>query len=102
MLGRARPHQKSALLLSQRQHQAARTIFKCRAKTLSIKEHMEYRFKDLSCRWCGISDETLEHIVNCGQGSRISDVEKVLAEMEMDKLKEVALRVQDFLWRIDE
>ena len=81
---------------------SARTIFKCRAQTLSIKEHMEYRFKDLSCRWCGISDETLEHIVNCGQVSRISDVDRVLAEMEMDKLKEVALRVQDFLWRVDE
>ena len=81
---------------------SARTIFKCRAKTLSIKEHMEYKFTDLSCRWCGISEERLEHIVNCGQDSKINNVEEVLEEMKMDKLKEVASRVQDFLWRVDE
>ena len=36
----------------------AKTIFKCRAKTLKIKEHMKFKFSDFSCRWCGVSDET--------------------------------------------
>ena len=41
---------------------AAKTIFKCRAKTLNIKDHMRYKFSDSACRWCGIGDETLEHL----------------------------------------
>ena len=81
---------------------AAKTIFKCRAKTLNIKEHMKYRFKDCVCRWCGVGDETLEHIVNCGRDEeQIDNIEKVLSEMDVELLNKVALRVEDFLSKVE-
>ena len=55
---------------------AAKTIFKCRAKTLGIKEHTKFKFDNCLCRWCGVSNETLEHVVNCGRNDeQIVDVE---------------------------
>ena len=38
----------------------------CRSKTLDIKEHRQYTYKDMVCRLCNDAAETLEHIVNCG------------------------------------
>ena len=80
----------------------AKTIFKCRSKTLNIKEHMKYKFSDLSCRWCGIKEETLSHIVNCGQEGELINADNVLKEMMLDDLKELASRVEKFLSKIDE
>ena len=81
---------------------SARIIFKCRAKTLNIKSHMKFKYKeDLSCRWCGICEESLEHIVNCGQNTHISEVDKSLQEMETEKLKEIAVRTREFLWKVE-
>ena len=81
---------------------SARIIFKCRAKTLNIKTHMKFKYKeDLSCRWCGICEESLEHIVNCGQNTQISEVGKSLREMETEKLKEIAVRTREFLWKVE-
>ena len=80
----------------------AKIIFKCRAKTLNIKNHMKYKYKDnLSCRWCGVYEETLEHIVNCGQDTHIHEVEKSLQEMEIGKLEEIAVRTREFLWKVE-
>jgi len=62
---------------------SAKIIFKCRSKTLSIKQHMKYKFSDQSCRWCGIGEENLEHIVNCGREEQISNVDRTLQEMEL-------------------
>ena len=44
----------------------ARTIFQCRAKTLDIKDHRQYKYADKVCRMCNDGEETLPHIVNCG------------------------------------
>ena len=57
-------------------HNHSKIIFRCRSKTLKIKEHMKYKYKeDMHCRWCGISEETLSHVVNCGfDGDTIEDV----------------------------
>lgn len=41
---------------------SAKIIFKCREKTLKIKEHMKFKFDDMSCRWCGVGEETLSHV----------------------------------------
>ena len=54
--------------------------------SIYIKEHT-------SCRWCGVAEETLEHIINCGREVVVSNVEEILAEMDLEKLNEVALRV---------
>ena len=63
---------------------------------------MKYKFSDLSCRWCGIKEETLSHIVNCGQEGELIDADNVLKEMMLDDLKELASRVEKFLSKIDE
>jgi hypothetical protein len=44
----------------------ARLLFQCRAKTLDIKDHRQYKYEDRVCRRCNDVDETLEHILNCG------------------------------------
>ena len=77
----------------------SRTIFKCRSKTLNIKEFMQY---ENHCRWCGISDETLKHIVNCGfNDENIEDIEEILHGTDLQKLKLVAQRIEDFLERVE-
>ena len=62
---------------------------------------MSYKYKDTSCRWCGVAEETLEHIVNCGQEATINNVEEILAEMDLGKLKEIARRVSEFTERVE-
>ena len=79
----------------------ARVIFKCRSKTLSIKEHMSYKFSDTSCRWCGVAEETLGHIINCGKEAVINNVEEILAGMDLEKLREVAIRVSEFTDKVE-
>jgi hypothetical protein len=81
----------------------SRTIFRARSQTLNIKDHARYQFKDgMHCRWCGVSDETLDHIVNCGyDGEVMSKVNEVLQGEDIAKMRNLAERIQDFLDRID-
>ena len=81
----------------------SRIIFKCRSKTLSIKEHMQYKYRNQNhCRWCGISNETLEHIVNCGtNGCHIENVDEIIHGNDLHLMKEVAIRIEDFLEKVD-
>ena len=64
---------------------------------------MQYKFKDNQhCRWCGVSNETLQHIVNCAFESRIDDVEAVLElGSNLDLMGEIAERVGEFLERVE-
>ena len=41
-------------------------VFKCRGQTVDIKSHLSYKYTDLLCRKCGLEDETLDHVINCG------------------------------------
>ena len=82
----------------------SRIIFKCRSQTLNIKAHMRYKYQeDQCCRWCGISDESLQHVVNCGSHEyAISDVEKIIQQgQDLKVLSEIAERVEDFLERVE-
>ena len=64
---------------------------------------MQYKFKDNQhCRWRGVSNETLQHIVNCGFESKIDDVEAVLElGSNLDLMGEIAERVAEFLERVE-
>ena len=64
---------------------------------------MTYKFKDSVCRWCGICDEKLEHIVNCGRNEddHIHDVDMALSELNLDMLNKIALRVDEFLGKVE-
>ena len=79
----------------------AKIIFKCRSKTLQIKDHMKYKYSDMSCRWCGVAEETLEHVTNCGKDQSINDIEKSLTQMDLKEMKEIALRVKEFLAKVE-
>ena len=79
----------------------ARIIFKCRSKTLNIKQHMTYKFNNTSCRWCGVAEETLQHVVNCGKSQPIIGIEKTLTQMDLKGLKEIASRVKEFLAKVE-
>ena len=90
--------------LTQMYPNLSKIIFKCRSKTINIKEYMQYKFKDENhCRWCGICDETLSHIVNCGfdNDRNIEDVEDVIYGTDLQKMKIVAQRIEDFLERVE-
>ena len=63
---------------------------------------MKYKFNDDSCRWCGIGEETLNHIVNCGRSDSHIDAEAIICDLKISELKELATRVEEFLWKVDE
>ena len=52
----------------------ARLMFKCRSRTLDIKTHSTYKYRDVDtvCRRCGEGDEELLHVVNCGHEDHLS------------------------------
>ena len=79
-------------------------IFKCRSQTLNIKQHMKYQYENNKhCRWCGVSDETIQHIVSCGSdGPVISDVERIIQEgNNLEQMKNIAERIENFLDRVE-
>ena len=79
-------------------------IFRCRSKTLNIKVWMKYMFGDGDnhCRWCGICDETLDHVVNCGyDGEVVESAEKIVLGSDIQKMRNIAERVEDFLRRVE-
>ena len=80
----------------------AKTIFRCRSKTTNLKDHTKYQHSDNTCRWCGVDDETLNHIVNCGESELIPDAEKSVDEIsEIGVLDIIARQVKTFLTKVD-
>ena len=49
----------------------AKTVFKWRSKTLDLKTHLTYKYKDSLCRRCESMEETVGHIMNCGGDSPV-------------------------------
>ena len=78
----------------------ARIILKSRCKTLDIKTHNTYKYKDDTvCRICAIEDETLEHALNCGQDELLTlDISKIstISENLVAKLIQAANRIISF------
>ena len=83
----------------------ARTILQCRAKSLRIKDHQPYLFRNNHCRWCNLDVETVSHLKNCGWDTEMNDVD-ITDLNEMDGttdslLVSLATRVDEFLERVD-
>ena len=78
----------------------ARVVFKGRCKTLDIKTHNTYMYReDTVCRGCGIEVETLEHILNCGQEECLTfDISRIDADSDnvVTKLIQAANRIMSF------
>ena len=80
----------------------ARIIFKCRSKTLNIREHTKYQNVHETCRWCGVTDETLEHVTNCGNEEVVTNVEVLLNQIsDLSMVEKAAERIKDFISRVD-
>ena len=81
----------------------SRIIFQCRSKSLNIKEYQNYKYENGGhCRWCGVVDETLEHVVNCGSsGSKIHNVKESIRGDDILLMKRIAERIEDFLERVE-
>ena len=64
---------------------------------------MHYKYQDaIHCRWWGISDETLVHIVNCGvNGHNIENVAEIIRGVHLQLMKDLAMRVENFLERVE-
>ena len=78
----------------------AKVILKSRCRTLDIKTHCTYKYSDTICRGCGIEDETLEHIINCGQAEHmdivnVSEIEAVSDVVSISLMRTVN-RIHDF------
>jgi len=60
----------------------AKIIFRCRSRTTNIKDHAKYQHSNSTCRWCGVAEETLDHVVNCGETEEnyIENAEKSVDE----------------------
>ena len=76
----------------------SRTIFKCRSKTLDIKDHKPFKFKDRLCRRCGSEMEDLEHVVNCisNYGDGLLKLDVMREDHDETHLLSVANRVERF------
>ena len=85
----------------------ARIVFKWRSKTLDLKAHRTYKYSDALCRGCKSSDETPEHVLNCGMENKMDSSIDVLSMEKLDdytksELKQMVLRVSSFLEKVAE
>ena len=49
-----------------------------------------------------MSDETLQHVVNCGwNDERVEDVEHALLDLNSEVMKTIASRVDEFLSKVE-
>ena len=68
---------------------------------MDIKDHRSYKYKDTVCRKCGVEEETVQHITNCGQSdiidtSIIYELGLVTYDTKV-RLAVIAKRIQNFL-----
>ena len=82
----------------------SKLITRCRSKTLDIKTHQSFKYNDTLCRWCNLEEETLSHIINCGedplQAIDLNDMEQIDSQMT-SKLSRISYRIQEFMEKID-
>ena len=85
----------------------AKIILKARCKTLDIKTHNSYKFDedDVICRMCGLHEETLEHIVNCGRDEILQvNIEEIdlSDDLSVVEVSRYAGRIIDFLEHVED
>jgi hypothetical protein len=82
----------------------SKLITRCRSKTLDIKSHQNFKYSDNLCRWCNIDEETLDHIVNCGEDPIESVDLENLENLDCQRIINITrfvYRVQEFLEKVD-
>ena len=81
-------------------------MFKWRSKTLDLKSHLTYKYADAVCRNCNSSEETPDHVLNCGVENQIVPRIDILSIGELDdsaksELKQMVLRINSFLEKVE-
>ena len=84
----------------------AKVIFKWRSKTLDIKSHLTYKYKDLACRLCGTEEESPSHVLNCGMSDKIENFIDISLLDEVDEatkceLKRLIVRIDLFQEKVN-
>jgi hypothetical protein len=79
----------------------AKTIFQARSKTLDIKCHREYKYRDTVCRLCGLEDESLDHVVNCGSSEEILHWDPYDTHLNTINTKRCLARIETFVDAVD-
>ena len=78
----------------------ARVVLKGRCKTLDIKTHNTYMYReDIVCRGCGVENETLQHVLNCGYEECLNlDVSRIDTDSDnvVTKLIQAVNRITSF------
>ena len=80
----------------------SRIVFMARSKMLDIKTHRTHVYNDSVCRNCGVEEESLEHIVNCGWApcDHIKiNLEQINEQMKWE-LVNLVNRIETFMGRI--
>ena len=81
----------------------SKILFKCRSKTLDIKTHLTYKYKDTLCRKCKKVPEEVEHIINCGREQQIPVADYINMDQNSDRHDvEVKLMVNGVLKFLEE
>ena len=70
----------------------SRVIFKWRSKTLDIKSHLTYKYKDLVCRLCGAEEESPSHVLNCGMSEKMENFVDISSLDEVDEATKCELK----------
>ena len=82
----------------------SKLISRCRSKTLDIKTHQTFKYNDTLCRWCNLHEESLSHIINCGEESLdildLSNTEK-MDSGKIAMLSRITYRIREFMEKID-
>ena len=72
---------------------------------LKIKAHRPFQFVNKVCRWCNLEEETLSHIINCGQDVKVDliDINELdnINPVKEAELISLAVRVDQFLDLVD-
>ena len=83
----------------------AKTILQCRARVLKIKAHRPFQFVNKACRWWNLKEETLSHIINCGQDVKVDLIDinelDIVNPVKEAELISLAVRVDQFLDLVD-
>ena len=84
----------------------ASTIFKARTRMIDVKNNFRNKYNDLSCRACGVEDETQEHVLESCPVIHLSGDSKVrrsdVFEEDPEELKTTARKIREVLDKITE
>ena len=77
----------------------SRIIFRSRCQILDLKTHRPYNYANTTCRKCHDHEETLDHVLNCGEDAHldtnVNNIEAMSDSLVCD-LSRLALRVLAF------